>query len=101
MNRNGMGPENMGPMTGRGMGSCKKNGADVNAQGSFGTGRRGAYGRGRGAGRGCGRGFGGPGGFGRGMSFGGQSVEGEDVSALLGKIKELESQIKELKEGQS
>ena len=59
---NGMGPENRGPMTGRGLGICSGN----NSPGrGFGMGY--ARGAGRGFGRGGGRGYGG--GYNRGWGY--------------------------------
>ncbi len=90
-----MGPENRGPMTGRGMGRCSTGLDDFSAQGgTFGRGF-GARGRGRGACRGAGKGYGRGSGQGSGQGFG---QKGEDVSVLYSKIEVLESELKTLKE---
>ncbi len=66
---NQMGPDNMGPMTGRRMGSCMTGNAQNPTYSGQGYGRGYGQGSGYGRGRGCGRGFG-P----RGRGFGFQGA---------------------------
>ena len=62
---NGMGPENRGPMTGRGLGNCSGN--NTQSPMPYGRGMGYARGAGRGFGRGGGRGYGG--GYNRGWGY--------------------------------
>ncbi len=54
--RDGTGPEGLGPLTGRGLGNCTKEGGYASTAGYYGSGL-GRRGGGRGMGRGMGRGF--------------------------------------------
>ena len=69
MNRNGMGPNNEGPMTGRGNGFCSDNSSYRNCRGTFG--------RGRGFGQTCGQGYN----FGRGFR---RAFLDEEIEAFIG-----------------
>ncbi|MBF9018207.1 MULTISPECIES: DUF5320 family protein [unclassified Oceanispirochaeta] len=80
MNKNGMGPQNSGPLTGRGMGNCNKDSLSNTTNAGF-------AGRGMGRGNGMGRGMG------RGMAVQGMQAE----SALMMRIEALEAEIQALK----
>lgn len=94
MNKNGMGPQNSGPLTGRGMGNCNKN-FNSNADNAGYIGR----GMGRSKGRGCGMGTGGGKVLGRrnGMEHGRNAQGMQAESVLMMRIEVLEAEIQALK----